>query len=352
MSTTARQIVSFPQGAGQRSLKILLWTNAFEPSVGGLEAIARMLAEEFTARGHHVTVITPTEAPPSYKTNFAFRLVRKPSWLQLLQLVRESDVYLQNHLSLKAAWPLLMIKRPWVVGYQNWISQTRLRAVLQPFFIKQAYNISCSRAIADSIQARSVVVPNSYDDSTFKETYRGVRDRELMFAGRLVSDKGVNVILDALCLLRAQGLSPKLTIAGVGPLEDSLRREADREGLKGQVEFVGLKTGKELADLMNLHQILIVPSIWKEPFGIVALEGIACGCVVVGSEGGGLKDAIGPCGITFPNGNASALANCLGGLLREPFQYDRYRNGAAEHLAHHTKRAVASAYLEVIRSAV
>jgi glycogen synthase len=335
-----------------QSLKILLFSSSFDPNVGGLEGMARMLAEEFAGRGHHVTIITRTEAPSSYKKEFPFKLVRQPSWFQLVQLVRECDVYFQNHLSLKTAWPLLVIKRPWVVGYQNWISQSGLRGALQPFFMKRAHNICCSNAIAGGIQAHSVVVPNSYDDDTFKETQYGARDRELMFVGRLVSDKGVNLILEALCLLRANGLYPRLTVAGIGPQENTLRRAADQAALTGQVEFVGKKTGKDLADLMNLHQILIVPSVWQEPFGIVALEGIACGCVVVGSEGGGLKEAIGPCGVTFPNRNASALADCLSSLLRSPWKYQQYRSAAAEHLAHHTKRAVASSYLDVMRAVV
>jgi glycogen(starch) synthase len=347
--SAAHQLGVPPGIAAQRSLKILLWTTAFDPSVGGLEAMARMLGEEFVARGHQVTVITRTEAPASYKNEFSFKVVRQPTWYQLLRLVSECDVYFQNHLSLKAAWPLLVIWRSWVVGYQTWISQSGLRGTLQQFFIKHAHNICCSRAVAGSIHAPSVVVPNSYDDSTFKQTYRGRRDRELMFVGRLVRDKGVEVILEALCLLRMEGLYPRLTVAGLGPLEDVLRQAVDQAGLASQVEFVGKKTGKELSYLLNIHQILVVPSVWQEPFGIVALEGIACGCVVVGSDGGGLKEAIGPCGVTFPNGNASALADRISNLLRTPEKYQQYRSAAVEHLSRHTRRAVATSYLNVIQ---
>jgi glycogen synthase len=349
---TAGPIGATSETEGRRSLKILLWSKAFDPMVGGLEAMARMLGEEFAGRGHQVTVITSTEAPLSYKGKFSFKVVRRPSRFQLLQLVRDCDVYLQNHLSLKAAWPLLIIRRPWVVGYQTWISQSGLRGALQQFFIKFAHNICCSRAVAGNIQAPSVVVPNSYDDGMFRETFHGPRDRELMFVGRLVRDKGVDIILKALCLLRTEGLYPTLTVAGIGPLEHFLRRAVDEAALAGQVEFVGKKTGKELVDLLNVHQILVVPSVWQEPFGIVALEGIACGCVVVGSNGGGLMEAIGPCGLTFPNGNASALAGCLSSLLREPRKCQAYRSTAAEHLARHTKRAVASSYLDVIQAVV
>jgi len=80
-----------------------------------------------------------------------------------------------------------------------------------------------------------------------------------------------------------------LTIIGSGPEEYSLRKLADDIGITGQVSFLGVKRGEESARLLNQHEILVIPSRWEEPFGIVSLEGIACGCVVIGSEGGGLK---------------------------------------------------------------
>jgi glycogen synthase len=352
MSTVAHQLESIRRSAGQRSLKILLWTNAFDPSVGGLEAMAMMLAEEFATGGHQVTVVTRTKAPSFHENSFPFKVVRQPSWLQLVRLIRQCDVYLQNHPSLKTAWPLLVIRRPWVVGVHNWISRAGLRGTLQHFFLKYSRNVCCSGAIAGTLEAPSVVVHSAYDDSTFKKAAHAVRQRELVFVGRLIRDKGVHVILQALCQLRDYGLRPMLTVIGTGPEEAVLRDLAERAGLTGQVEFVGKKMGKELVDLLNVHQILVVPSVWQEPFGIVALEGIACGCLVIGSEGGGLKDAIGPCGITFPNGNSVALADCVSRILREPWNYQQYRAAATEHLARHTKRAVASSYLDVIQAAI
>ena len=98
----------------------------------------------------------------------------------------------------------------------------------------------------------------------------------------------------------------------------------------------------------NNHRILVAPSTYKEPFGIVALEGIACGCVVVGSEDGGLREAIGPCGMTFPNGNAFALAKCLKALLSDEDRMRACRSRAAEHLARFTRKNVADSYLKVL----
>ncbi|MDJ0708316.1 MAG: glycosyltransferase, partial [Leptolyngbyaceae cyanobacterium MO_188.B28] len=102
----------------------------------------------------------------------------------------------------------------------------------------------------------------------------------------------------------------------------------------------------------NQHQIMVVPSLWAEPFGVVALEGIACGCVVVGSEAGGLTEAIGPCGVTFPNGNAGELAQILKKLLEFPQNLAKYRASAASHLLRHQQTEVAKLYLQVFEEAI
>jgi glycosyltransferase involved in cell wall biosynthesis len=145
---------------------------------------------------------------------------------------------------------------------------------------------------------------------------------------------------------------PQLTIIGNGPEEPKLRQQAKDLNIDGQIEFAGLKTGLELARILNEHRIMVIPTRCKEGFGIVALEGIACGCVAVGSEGAGLIDAIGPCGVTFPNGNGEELARVLGDLLASPEKLEDLKARASTHLARHKKEDVARAYLEVFRRAV
>ena len=142
---------------------------------------------------------------------------------------------------------------------------------------------------------------------------------------------------------------PDVTIIGAGPEEQNLRRLTHELGLDRQVTFAGEKSGALLADLLNRHRILVVPSRWAEPFGVVALEGIACGCVVIGSENGGLKEAIGPCGLVFPNGNAPALAERLRYLLAHPELESSLRQPVPAHLARFKPRAVASACLELMQ---
>jgi glycosyltransferase involved in cell wall biosynthesis len=166
--------------------------------------------------------------------------------------------------------------------------------------------------------------------------------------GRLVSDKGADLLLEAMALL---GSRPQLTVAGDGPERARLEKQSSDLQLQSRVAFIGSQTSEQLAALLRHHQILVVPSRWAEPFGIVALEGIACGCVVLGSAEGGLAEAIGPCGVTFPNGDARALAHVLARLLEDPAECDRLRANAPAHLSRFTPRSVARVYLEAMKSA-
>ena len=97
---------------------------------------------------------------------------------------------------------------------------------------------------------------------------------------------------------------------------------------------------------------MVIPSRWAEPFGVVALEGIACGCVVVGSEAGGLKEAIGPCGITFANGSERALADALKRILLDQALEDSFRRAAPEHLAKFNAHEIAQEYLRLLQQLI
>ncbi|MEO6970615.1 MAG: glycosyltransferase, partial [Chthoniobacterales bacterium] len=158
------------------------------------------------------------------------------------------------------------------------------------------------------------------------------------------------LLLEALVRLRARNLFPRLTLVGPGPERSAMEQLATRLGLADQVTFLGPKRDAELANLLVQHKILVIPSRYDEPFGVVALEGIACGCVTVGSAGGGLPDAIGPCGLTFPNGDIDALALALEKLLRAPEERRRLTAPASEHLAKFQPAVVAETYLGLFRS--
>jgi glycosyltransferase involved in cell wall biosynthesis len=211
---------------------------------------------------------------------------------------------------------------------------------------RYAVNISCSHAVRDSLQCGGEVIPNPYDHRRFK-LFPEHRDRAIAFVGRLVSDKGVDVLLRAMRRLRVGGTQATLTIVGDGPERRALEALTAEYALQDQVDFVGAQSHDDLPAILNRHLILVAPSLWEEPFGIVALEGAACGCVVVGSQGGGLAEAIGPCGETFPNGDDGRLSEILDQLLSNPSRRQAFRDAAPLHLARHRIDAIASRYLEV-----
>ena len=335
-------------------MRILIYSPLFYPSIGGIETTISILAHEFLNLGHEVKLVS--QVPATDSKFFPFEVIRQPSWQELLVLTRWCDVYFQGCISLKGIWPLLIIRKPWVVTHQNWYCRPDgtigWQDYLKRYLTHLSTNIPASLALAEQLKTSYTVIPNPYRDDTFYEMPEVSRNKELVFLGRLVSDKGVHLLLDALANLKQLGLTPKLTIIGSGPEESKLRQQVKQLDLIDYVDFVGIKVGNELAKLLNTHKILVVPSLWQEPFGIVALEGIACGCVVVGSELGGLKDAIGSCGVTFPNGDVNALTQVLLDLLANPNQLSIYREQAESHLARHKKGAVAQAYLQILERAI
>lgn len=335
-------------------MKILIYSPLFYPSIGGIETVVSILASEFVSVGHEVKLVS--QIPATDSKIFPFEVIRQPSWQKLLELTQWCDVYFQGCVSLKGIWPLLMIRRPWVVTHQTWYCRSDgsmgFQDSLKCFLTHFSTNIPASLALAEHIKTPSTVVPNPYREDIFYELPEISRDKELAFVGRLVSDKGVDLLLFALANLKQLGVTPRLTIIGSGPEESKLHQQVKQLDIVAQVDFVGVKVERELAKLLNAHKILVVPSLWREPFGIVALEGIACGCVVIGSEEGGLKDAIGPCGVIFPNGDVKALTQALFDLLTNPDKLLTFRENVESHLSRHTKTTVAKAYLQVMEKAI
>lgn len=336
-------------------MKLLMISYAFYPSVGGVESSALMLAEQLKKKsGYDIRIVTDT-CLGNRREMPGFEIDRRPSMLKLARLARWADVVYQHNPSLNYLLPSLM-GVPTVVSIRTWICrpggrkgwQDRVKfAVLRNFTC-----ISNSRATAASLPFPSVVIENAYDDSAFTNRTRWDDRSGMAFVGRLVSDKGVETALAAARLLRERGYDLPFYIAGDGPLRAELEECAKSGGLGGNVRFTGNLSPSELAALLNTVKYLVIPSVWAEPFGIVALEGIACGCIPIGTNQGGLVDAIGKCGPLFKAGNPEELADTLAMLQSDERAVDIFRNYFAEHLTTHSPDSVSALYAEVIQSLV
>jgi glycogen(starch) synthase len=331
-------------------MKLLVYSPAFAPMVGGLESFVAQISRGLARLG--LVVVVGTTTPSAGADDFPFGVVRRPSPWALLRWVRWCDVLFHANVSLRGAWPLLLVRRPWLTSHHSWYCQADGRIAWQDRLKRRAVrfstSVAVSRALADDLGPPTIVITNPYREDLFRRLPEVPRDRDLAFLGRLVSDKGVDVLLDALALLAAEGIEPGLTVIGDGPERPRLAAQAERLGIAGRVDFLGTRTGEELVRLLNAHRLVVVPSRYDEPFGNVAVEAIACGCAVVGSARGGLPEAMGPCGRTFQNGDAAALARVLSELLGDPAAVSSLLANAPEHLARHASHRVAREYAAAI----
>jgi glycogen synthase len=328
-------------------MRLLLYSHRFHPDVGGIETVTKLLAEAFSRAGHEVVVVTQTVGPRDEDRRLAYRVVRRPSMLRQLWLVHRSEVVFHNHPNFSAVWPLLLIRRPWVVTVQTWIPRAGRTAKIKRWLLHFAHRIYISQAIANDIGLPGRVVGNPYDDQIFQFPEFSDRLKDVIFVGRLVSDKGCDLVLRALHLLKFRDSRPTLTFVGGGPEEEQLRADAQFLGVQDQVEFAGPQSGVRLAKLIQSHRVMVVPSRWAEPFGIVALEGLACGCRLVVSKQGGLPEAVGEFGLTFPNGDVSALADRLSEALAMRRPATRPCKRLADHLDRFASHRLAEIYLEL-----
>lgn len=331
-------------------MKLLLYSPNFYPLIGGLENVVMDMAIEFSKQGHDVRVVTSTPNPN--KDNFPFIVIRQPGFFKNLRHHKWANVVIQFCISLKGIPVWWLSKRPLVVSHQTSYTNDWKGRLKYWIANKWGVNIACSQYIANSFH-KAVVIPNPYNHELFKlheDVHR--KTNSLIFLGRLVSDKGVDTLIEALRILKSEKVFPQLSIIGDGPERENLQNQVEKYGLENQVQFQGKKTGTSLVKELNQHQIMIVPSLWKEPFGIVALEGLACGCVIIGSDEGGLKDAIGKAGLTFPNGDPIVLAQQIKYLLEDEKTINNFKKKGSPHLEKHKRSVIASQYLDIITTSL
>lgn len=331
-------------------MRILLCSYVFPPSVGGIETVSRLLAEQFNRLGSAVTVVTHTLGEQSQAE---YEVIRRPSIRKLREVARNSDVIFQSNISLRTLLPLFLTRKAIVIAHHGRIARVNGRLGWQDH-LKRALlfrctNIAVSRMIAEDLPVDSVVIANPFEPGEFTNPGMSGRDKDIVFLGRLVSDKGCDLALRALALLRQDGLRPTFTVIGDGPEMPALKQLAAELDLADQVQFVGtVRAGR--GSIVARHKVMVIPSTWDEPFGVVALEGIAAGCAVVAARSGGLPEAVGPCGLLFPKGDASALASALKQVLTSDSLRHDLTAGRKQHLEQFQPDTVAKRYLELFQS--
>lgn len=158
------------------------------------------------------------------------------------------------------------------------------------------------------------------------------------FAGRLVWEKGADVLLEAFHRVQERIPEARLLIAGDGPERPRLEAMATQLGLDPQVTFLGMLPQEEMEAHFREAWVQVVPSRWQEPFGLVAAEALMRGTPAIVTNSGGLAEFVqdGITGLHCPAGDSPKLAKALGDLLSDPERVRtmgaRARSFALEHL--------------------
>ena len=166
----------------RRSMKILFCSHVFAPSIGGIETVGSILAEQFCRLGSIVTVVTST---PGEEVSTPYYVVRRPSFKKLRQLARDADVIFQNNISLRTLLPVLPCRKPVVVAHHGCLTRTNGRRGWQDYLklavLPMCHNISISEAVAATLPVRSVVIGNPYETSEFGGLEDTPRSKDIVF---------------------------------------------------------------------------------------------------------------------------------------------------------------------------
>ncbi|MFA5861952.1 MAG: glycosyltransferase family 4 protein [Candidatus Thermoplasmatota archaeon] len=198
-------------------------------------------------------------------------------------------------------------------------SYTRVREELERY-VKYARIITAGAMVRD-VMVQHGASPDAFDVIPYFPQIEPALDVPaepglLLFAGRVVREKGLDTAIRALALLP----HARLIVAGEGRALPSALRLAERLGVRARVECVGWADATALAQLYARATITLFPSRWPEPFGIVGIEAMATGRPVIAADVGGVRTwlAEGKTGLLHAPGDARGLAAAVGTLLADP----------------------------------
>jgi len=359
-------------------VKLLLYSHFFAPSIGGVETVVMSLANGLSAySGPHgefeITLVTQTPRGSFDDSSLPFLVARQPNLNFLRKLIQSADAI---HVAGAAISPImlgLLFQKPVIVehhGFQTICPTGQLfqepenipcpghfmakrythclacapvpkpmasyRLWLLTFFRRflcqhVAVNITPTRWLAGMLELpRTETVPHGVAPSSPLVRLPASRPVPvLVFLGRIVTAKGLRLLLDAARLLRQQNRPIELMVVGDGPERNSLERLVEEWKIGPQVRFLGPLPDSQIADLLAAADLLVVPSLGGEVFGMVIAENMLRGVPILASDLGAFVEVLGDCGYTFKTGDSADLARGIGQLLDDPAASRRL--GVAAH---------------------
>jgi glycogen(starch) synthase len=370
-------------------MRVLVVSWEYPPIIeGGLARHVRKLSEQLVAHGVEVHVLTrggDRLATREERHGVIVHRLREPPfprdvgafvhWVEAMnadiaerggELVAEPGFDLvHSHDWLVADGAREVARRgglPWLVTvhateygrHQGWVNnypQSRIHAAEGEMVHTADHVITCSRYMRSHVAEvfgigprRITAMQNGIDPgdlepvasdlAALRARYARPDERLVLLVGRLVYEKGFHLALDALAPLVKDPGGVRFLVAGTGSAEADLRRQSWRLGLHRHGTFLGWVGDDMLHSLYRIADLCIVPSIY-EPFGIVALEAMASGCLCVVADTGGLREVVpgdGTVGLRFPSRDSAALQEILESVLTDASLRAQLVAEAREHV--------------------
>ena len=166
-------------------------------------------------------------------------------------------------------------------------------------------------------QSRIAIVPPFVPDLPAIEATRSTGTSQVVFVGRVVREKGLQLLVRACKMISA---GHRLIIVGDGPYRETIEKQVAEERLTHEVTFLGWTPPAQLSSQYQSAAVVAVPSIWPEPFGLIGPEAMSHCRPVVAFDVGGISDWLedGQSGFLVRPGDVNGLAQKLELLLTEP----------------------------------
>ena len=349
-------------------MKILMLTWEYPPRVvGGIARVVHDLSKRLIKDGHEVTVVTYKEGDvPYFEDDKGVKVYRVDNYMINPNNFIDWIMQLNFNLISKASEIIAKEGKFDVIHAHDWLVAYAAKSLKNSYDIPIVATIHATEAgrnsgIHDETQryindtewmltyeANEVIVNSNYmkcelqrnfglpfdkinvvpngvnltmysgieRDYDFRRNYASDNEKIILYAGRLVYEKGVQHLIAAMPKILANYHDAKLVIAGKGGMIDNLKAQVDYLGLGNKVYFTGYMDHKSLCKLYKCADISVFPSTY-EPFGIVALEGMLAGNPVVVSDVGGLNEIVehGVNGMKSYAGNYNSIADSILTLL-------------------------------------
>ena len=308
-------------------MRIVQWCSPFFPLQGGREQLADTLTRELIAAGHDVIVFTDTQSEVDLQLQYPVIRLTPSRPGEALEAVERFDpdlIHLHNYTNnstvlidkFQRSLPVVATfhnehissSHPMAQHRYEWINAKVSSVVAVSDFVK--------KSIEDSEDFQDLEVMRIWNGSSYAPT-RSSLEGPIMFAGRLASEKGVGLLLLSMMQVLEVHPKAKLLVLGEGAYRKPLETLANRLGIAKSVQFLGWKSQSELAQLLSTARAMIVPSAWREPFGLVAIEAMLHSVPVIASDVGGLREIVRheETGLLFQPGDNYELAVAISSVL-------------------------------------